>query len=197
LTSLKVGLFYFARPVKNRFKVLLVPHNDIYSSKIYQFISDHYNPDIKEIVVLGINHSDLGPVIISGDHDYSIQNIIPLVRQIYPDAQISPYIFRPSRDIPQLLSFSNQIKEKYGQDSLLIITSVDFSHYTSRSESDRFDRETINAIKNRDYNQLISWGPEHTDCPDCLIISSEFGNNFNLISSEYFEGTSYFFGIFD
>lgn len=174
----------------------MVPHNNIYQSKILEFFDTNYQPEIETVVILGTNHKDIGPPISQSDNDYSVQNIIPIVNKIYPKAKIVPYLLRPSRDIPRILSFSDSLKKNYDPNRSLIITSVDFSHYTFRPEADIFDQETVNAIKQRDYNQLINWGPEHTDCPDCLIISSDLNPNFTLINREYFEGTSYFFGYF-
>jgi len=181
----------------NKYKVLLVPHNDIYQPKIMEFFDTNYQSNVKTIVILGTNHRDVGPPIFQSSDDYSIQNIIPVIKRIYPTAEIISYIIRPSHDIPKVLSFSSFLKKSYPPKNTLFIASVDFSHYTSRSQADTFDRETIDVIKKRDYNQLIEWGPEHTDCPDCLIISSDLNPTFTLTNKEYLEGTSYFFGIFN
>ena len=180
----------------DKYRILLVPHNRIYQSKVSEYLDRNYKPDTKTIIIFGTNHSDFGSPILESDGDYSVQNIIPVIRKYYPDTKIISYIFRPSRDIPGLLAFSNQIRKKYKSRNLLIIASVDFSHYTSRSEADVFDQETFQAIKKHDYNQLIGWGSEHTDCPDCLIISSIMNNKFTVASREYFEGTSYVFANF-
>ncbi|MFA5827750.1 MAG: AmmeMemoRadiSam system protein B [Candidatus Shapirobacteria bacterium] len=196
LISFAVGIFAYTRKSADGFTVLLVPHNHIFQPKIMEFMDRQYHPNIKNIIILGTNHADAGPVILKSDDDYSIQNIVPVVKKMYPTANIMPYIFRPGHDLLQTLSFSEDIKKIYHPDNTVIIASVDFSHYTSLSQADVFDQETITALRNRDYNQLITWGPEHTDCPDCLIVSSNLGDSFSLTGREYLDGTSYIFGIF-
>ena len=194
--SLIGGLLFFIKKPADNFFVFLVPHNDIYQSKILQLIDSNYRSNIKTIIVLGTNHRDIGPPVAQSGDDYSIQNIIPVINKIYPDAEVVSYIIRPGHDIQNNLSFSNSLKKGYDPRRTLIIASVDFSHYTSRSQADTFDQETIRAINQSDYNQLIAWGPEHTDCPDCIIISSILGPKFTLTDKEYSDGTSYFFGYF-
>lgn len=196
LISFVVGVLAHTRKSANGFTVLLVPHNTIFQPKIMEFIERQYHPNIINVIILGTNHADFGPPIQKSDDDYSVQNIVPIIKKIYPTAQIISYLFRPGHNLPQTLSFSEDIKTSYHPVNTHIIASVDFSHYTTRSQADIFDQETTVALIDKHYQQLITWGSEHTDCPDCLVVSSNLGAKFSLTSREYLDGTSYFFGLF-
>jgi len=62
-----------------------------------------------------------------------------------------------------------QCLSNYVDKGAVVIASVDFSHYLSREKAEQKDQETIKAMKERDFDKLLSFGNDHLDSPASLV----------------------------
>ena len=51
----------------------------------------------------------------------------------------------------------------------LFIASVDFSHYLTLEQADRMDSITMDAIKNKDINKIMSFTNDNLDSPVSIV----------------------------
>jgi AmmeMemoRadiSam system protein B len=100
--------------------------------------------------------------------EHSIGNLMPFIKYYLPDTKVVPIIFhhdvskKEAEQIAQCLS-------NYVDKGAVVIASVDFSHYLSREKAEQKDQETIKAMKERDFDKLLSFGNDHLDSPASLV----------------------------
>lgn len=100
--------------------------------------------------------------------EHSIGNLMPFIKYYLPDTKVVPIIFhhdvskKEAEQIAQCLS-------NYVDKGAVVIASVDFSHYLSREKAEQKDQETIKAMKERDFDKLLSFGNHHLDSPASLV----------------------------
>jgi AmmeMemoRadiSam system protein B len=138
-------------------------------------------------------------------NDHSIGNILPFVAYYLPSANIVPIILK--RDIPvdQFENLLRYITDQQKTTNMLIIGSVDFSHYLTAQESEKEDAKTIDAILNKDYGTISSFHNNNMDSPSSvnalLKVSEMLGSNkmlwrnsnsFKVLGSDINNTTSYF-----
>ena len=142
--------------------------------------------------------------IIQNDH--SIYNILPNIRQLWPNSQIIPIIIGQKFDTNNLNPLIDQIKSVCKFDCL-IIASIDFSHYLPATMADAHDSYTLDALLNQNLTKIIS---SEIDSPQSLYFVSKYAfdkNNkfslFNHTNSGYLiknpdiETTTHLFGLFN
>jgi AmmeMemoRadiSam system protein B len=66
----------------------------------------------------------------------------------------------------------------------VVIGSLDFSHYLPSAETPNYDAETLNAIINRDYRQILSFNNDNVDSPVTLSV---FLKTMDLLKTENVE----------
>jgi MEMO1 family protein len=141
--------------------------------------------------------------VISGDH--SVGNIIPFIAYYLPNAKVVPIILK--RDVPRD-DFENLIQYLVAQqkvNSMLIVGSVDFSHYLSVQELEKKDSQTIKAIEDKNYSLISSFHDDNLDSPSTVnallkvtdILGSnkllwQNSNSFKVLDSDINDTTSYF-----
>jgi gamma-polyglutamate biosynthesis protein CapA len=84
------------------------------------------------------------------DEEHSIAAIIPFLHKTWPKAKIVP--LHVKEDLDPLVS--QRIADMLADDMVMLVASVDFSHYLSSEVSFFHDEKSINAIMGRDYTEL-------------------------------------------
>ena len=141
--------------------------------------------------------------IIGSDH--SIGNVLPFVAYYLPTAKVVPIIMKKNIPEIQLEKLLRYIVKQQETENILIIGSVDFSHYLTAQQADEKDQETIKAILNKDYDIINGFGNDHMDSPSTvntlLRVTDMFGSNetlwrnsnsFKVLGSDINNTTSYF-----
>jgi AmmeMemoRadiSam system protein B len=138
-------------------------------------------------------------------NDHSIGNILPFVAYYLPTAKVIPIILK--RDIPrnQFDNLLHFIADKQKTVNMLVIGSVDFSHYLTAQQSEKEDEKTIEAILNRDHGLISTFRNDNMDSPSTvnalLKITDMIGankmlwrnsNSFKVLGSDINNTTSYF-----
>ena len=141
--------------------------------------------------------------VIGGDH--SVGNIMPFIAYYLPNAKVVPIILKrdiPKNDFENLLQYiANQQKTSH----MLIIGSVDFSHYLTAQESEKMDAQTIKAIEDKNYDLISTFHNDNMDSPSSinamLKVTDLLGSNkmlwrnsnsFKVLGGDINDTTSYF-----
>jgi AmmeMemoRadiSam system protein B len=139
------------------------------------------------------------------ENDHSIGNMLPFIVYYLPTAKVVPIILK--RNIPkdQFNNFLHYIVNQQKTTNMLIVGSVDFSHYLTAGQSEKKDKETIEAILNKDYPKINTFHNDNMDSPPSvsalLRITDMLGSNkilwrnsnsFKIMGSDINNTTSYF-----
>jgi hypothetical protein len=176
----------------------------MFNGQIIELLRKHQSPNIKNIVIFGTNHQDVGPLIISVadpsfqsliSTEHSYQNTFQVAKVVYPRVSVTGYLFRPGHDYPAVFKFADSLKTAFDPSTTLFLASVDFAHYLDELTSLQNDATTLDLLTSHNYPSLSNLTSTHTDCPDCLIAMARlFGTDHLLIPSHtYQSATSYFF----
>lgn len=137
-------------------------------------------------------------------NDHSIGNILPFIAYYLPSASVVPIIFKKniSQDkLEKLLYYiANQKSNK-----ILVVGSVDFSHYLTAQQSEKKDAITIKAILDKDYSKISGFDNDNLDSPltlNTLLKATDMlgsnrllwrnSNSFKVLNGDINNTTSYF-----
>ena len=102
-------------------------------------------------------------------NEHSIYALVPFIKYYFPEAKIVPIILKGGLPQEQALllgeSLANRIEASDAIDSVIIIGSIDFSHYLTSEQANLKDLKTKEAILNRDYGLLYSFNDDYLDSP--------------------------------
>lgn len=205
---------------KKTTKGLVVPHHQLATQLIdeaWQQVTD-INPE--HIVILGPNHwqpdkyhlittaqlenlplaiddiqkltSELNflvddPQLIAEEHSISIQ--IPFIKKYFPDAQIIPLVISRFYE-PSEIEQTVQALNRYLPEQTLYVISVDFAHNLQSTAALENNQQTIKAIADFDYQQIINLGDDHIDAAMAMvyflkIMESKEATNWQTITSSH------------
>ncbi len=220
--------FYFA-PV-----AVIVPHHDIVAVNRINFLQkvkflrpktshiiliapDHFSefqssvryannyPNFDKELFFKINFPiTLSNGIVNSDH--SINNILPDIDNLWPQAKVVPIIIGQKFDPKKLDPLISQISQICKLDCL-IIASIDFSHYLPAIMANAHDSFTLDALYNQNLDKIIA---SEVDSPQSLYLISKYSfdknKGFNLfdhtnsgflLNSADGEVTTHLFGLFN
>lgn len=137
--------------------------------------------------------------------EHAIGNLVPFIKHYLPDASVVPIIFHHDVSINEVNKVLDVLHPLLKED-VMIIASVDFSHYLSRVQAEEKDEQTLKVLESYAYTYLYKMGNEYLDSPASLAFFLRFMekrnytkiqvlNNTNsgeLLRNESIETTSYF-----
>jgi len=112
---------------------------------------------------------------ISHEHletDHSASILIPYIYHYLPSAKVAPMLLSRSLGLGATLNLFDWLMNwinKSGQ-NVLLVASIDFSHFLTPAESAQKNVITANAIMNRDYRFIHSLSDHYLDSPASMII---------------------------
>lgn len=143
------------------------------------------------------------------EKEHSVSGIMPYIKYYLPNSKVVPVIFKRSQSIEDLEQFSEKLTVLSKQPNTITIAAVDFSHYLPSLYAKEKNKETLKAMKDFDYAELMSFNNSNTDSPPCLVAllmtMKKLGRtDFNILSDtnsgeildETSQVTSYFSIIF-
>jgi len=224
-----------------KIKGAVVPHHILASSLIADLFFRLSAQEIKEIILVGPNHYEIGETKIISSYanwqtpygviganrefvsalekkgllsindqiltnEHSISAILPFIKYYLPDVKITPLIISRRLLFDDFDKLSKDLTAKISQTGVVMIASVDFSHYLNVDITEAKDKETILAIKDKDYSKLFSFSPDNLDSPASLnLVMLNMGkvgttrmeilnhtNSSEIIGSQQSSNTSYF-----
>lgn len=147
--------------------------------------------------------------------EHSIGAVVPLIKYYIPEARIVPLVLHYDvtlQEVDSLLKILNTYTTESNQkdpdikEKTVIISSVDFSHYLTRSQAQLKDEEIKIHMQNFDYATLFTLGNDYLDSPASLAAAfrqaEKHGirkftvldntNSGIIMQNDYIETTSYF-----
>lgn len=105
------------------------------------------------------------------ENDHSASVIIPYVNYYLPKAKAAVFLVSRTMTLENIFNFaktlSNTIKES--NKKILLVCSVDFSHYLPPYLARENDKITKQAIQDRNYAKIYNFTNEYLDSPATLI----------------------------
>ena len=174
----------------------IVPHHLLIKSQIIQFLVELQadQPQAKHLVVLLPNHHEHGgikPVVATKDQEFwskyainsnvayndntitqeeSVDTWQTLLHDGQLDWQLHPILVSASTSDDDWLALQNLIHELISQ-NILVITSVDFSHYRSLQDAEQFDQQTQKAMVAYNLSEILTYNNDHVDSPKILALA--------------------------
>ncbi|MBI4994648.1 AmmeMemoRadiSam system protein B [Candidatus Peregrinibacteria bacterium] len=118
------------------------------------------------------------------ENDHAITNLLPFIKQFYPDALLVPLLMREPITYEYAAAFGKVLAESLDEKTL-IIASIDFSHYLPKAIADKHDEESIKALYNLDFEFFRK--KIDADSPHILMVLTRYLKQtgyikFNLLS---------------
>lgn len=156
---------------------------------------------INELVEQGIAVCD--EKVLAQEH--SIGNLVPFIKYYLPETKVVPIIFHHDVSLEEVDMVLETIQPFIKKD-VMIVASIDFSHYLSRVDAELMDEQTKKVLEDFDYTTLYHMDNDYLDSPASLAFflrymekrsdtKIEILNNTNsgeILNSEVIETTSYF-----
>lgn len=101
-------------------------------------------------------------------NDQSIAAIMPFIGFYLPDTKVAPVLVSGFMTLEEVQKLS-EILADFLDDDLVVIASVDFSHYLTNRDAQKNDEVTLNMIREHDYKQLFMLNNEYLDSPIAII----------------------------
>ncbi|MEW6031825.1 MAG: AmmeMemoRadiSam system protein B [Bacillota bacterium] len=114
------------------------------------------------------------------EREHSVGALVPLVKRYFPEVRVVPLTVRAGVSFERAAALGRLLAElapgrgAAAGGGVLVIASVDFSHYLPRAEADRRDELTLQALRNGDWDVLFAMGPAHLDSAAALAVAFAF-----------------------
>lgn len=122
-------------------------------------------------------------------NEHSVGAIIPFVKNYYPKARVLPILFNSTaslKDAKDVVAWLNQNLD----DNVLVIFSIDFSHYLKEYDAKNNDEIVKNLITSRDIDKIINLNSDYLDSPAALATAMMYADDKNLKTEILFDKTS-------
>jgi len=110
--------------------------------------------------------------------DHAAGALVPFINYYLPGAKIAPVLINKSLSYADVLTFAAALSEiiNSSEKNILLLCSVDFSHYLAPDDARVKDAETLAAMGRRDYKKIYGFTDAHADCRAALIVFLYFLN---------------------
>jgi len=119
--------------------------------------------------------------------EHSIGNLMPFVKFYLPETRVVPIILHHDVTGEEAAELGKYLAKLVEEQDCLVMASVDFSHYLTRKEAESKDRETIEALVNKNMGKIFSLGNDYLDSPASIGVlfsaMDELGKEFELLDN--------------
>jgi len=136
------------------------------------------------MVAWGINAA-ISHEHMEADHTASI--LIPYVYHYLPDTKVAPILLARTLSFGDTLNLHRWLADWIADsgENVLLVASIDFSHFLTPTEAVQRDIVTARAIGDRDFGRLHSMNYHYLDSPAAMIIflkhMDEMGASVNIV----------------
>jgi len=102
--------------------------------------------------------------------DHSITSILPFIQYYLPNSKVVPLILKSDFDEEEVDELVSELQQYIQNQKVIILASVDFSHYLTNFEAKEKNEESLSAIKERSYDEIFSFGNDHIDSPASVAV---------------------------
>lgn len=134
----------------------------------------------------------LEPMSFQNEHGIGVH--MPYTAKYFPDTTVVPIIAQSFAGETTARSVINVLRQQ--EKNILLISSIDFSHYLPEDQSLANDEQTHQAMVSSDFGRIDTFGPEHVDSSFALNAYLVWQQQTDCLSSERWHsynpaGTSY------
>ena len=124
------------------------------------------------------------------EKDHAIGSHIPFIEYYIPKVKIVPILFSLETDLGQAYEFATELEKYSAKDGVVIVSSVDFSHYLTGSQAKVRDVETLTAMENFDFEKLYSFNSDNLDSVASISILLYNMRSFGLTDFSVIENSN-------
>lgn len=121
------------------------------------------NPN-KSIIydLLGDNLAQVDEEVLPEDH--SIGGILPFIKYYLPETKVVPILLSRKFIKEESEKLAAHLSKRVGN-NIVVVASVDFSHYLTNIQAQEKDEVTLEVMKSFDYRRLYSLNNDYLDSP--------------------------------
>jgi AmmeMemoRadiSam system protein B len=136
---------------------------------------------------------EIDDAVLANDH--AVISSLPYIKYYLPKAKVIGFLMPYSLDLNQLRELANNIVAAiqdtgYEPHEVVVLGSVDFSHYLLPSEAEENDKFTLNLIQNQSWYQLMNLDDAFLDSPSSLFLSFVLAEKLGATDMEVFANTN-------
>ena len=167
----------FQKVQKNKYKtvVLIGPdHESTNKGKIFTTLSNWQTPRgvletdgnlTKELLKYDFVTEDDDKITM----EHSTSSIIPFINYYLNDIKIVTLVLTKQVKLEDVEILTDELYKNINLHETLFIASVDFSHYLNLEDAQKKDLISMEAIKNKDINKLMSFTNDNLDSPISVV----------------------------
>lgn len=125
----------------------------------------------------------LDETVLSKEH--AVFNVTPFIKKTFPEAKIVPIIIRPTVTLTEIETLAKILRQNETHKRILLLGSVDFSHYQSRAQAEKDDAVSLSALRTDNPEKIFT--QTRADSPATLALLSAYakfnGHRFRLIKN--------------
>lgn len=121
--------------------------------------------------------------------EHSVGALVPLIRHFLPGARIVPLILHHDVSLKEVDALLEALKPLLNEKAIML-SSVDFSHYLTRSQAQAKDQETLKHMRNFDYITLYRLGNDYLDSPASLAAAFRLAQGEGIAEFRLLENTN-------
>lgn len=101
--------------------------------------------------------------------DQAISAILPFIKFYLPESKIVPLLLSGTmtQNVSEILA--NKLSSLVTKD-VIIVASVDFSHYLNSNQAKTKDKETLKVMNEFDFRKLFLFGNDYLDSPPSIAV---------------------------
>lgn len=137
--------------------------------------------------------------------DHALSAIMPFIRYYLPEAKVIPILISGGLTKEDSEVLANKLSSFMTKD-VIVVSSVDFSHYLTNSQAKAKDETTLQVMKEFDYRKLYLLNSDNLDSPPSigilLMVMQKLGtrqmdllyhsNSGEIQQDNFIQTTSYF-----
>ncbi|MBQ7667766.1 MAG: AmmeMemoRadiSam system protein B [Clostridia bacterium] len=121
--------------------------------------------------------------IVEEDHSASV--LMPYIKKYFPDTPVTTMLFTKRMTTNDIAKVSEVLYNLSQEKNILILGSMDFSHYQNYQDTAMYDEETLKLVNNFDTIELRQKDSKNLDAREALSIILEYAKlrGFNKVST--------------
>ena len=104
---------------------------------------------------------------VEGDH--SASNLVPYIQYDLHGASVAPLLLSNRITLDMAQELAQKLYDISKTRRILVVCSIDFSHYQTAEQASQYDSITMAAVKNADIPRISVMDNHYLDCPPALM----------------------------
>lgn len=116
--------------------------------------------------------------------DHSAATLAPYIAHYLPEAQLVTLLLSSAASDIQLTAIADTLTALAAEKDILVLCSIDFSHYQTPQRAEHNDRQTRDAMSFGREALLRSFDGAYLDCPEALVTLMRFAARRDAVLNE-------------